>query len=76
MSVFGMNLQHGQGLPCVVESYDANYGRGVSDGRHSTASRIYACARRQIRCYSVLKVSVALVVQSCVVKSEVLRTST
>lgn len=28
---------HGEGLPRVVESYDANDGREVGDGRHCTA---------------------------------------
>ena len=50
----------------MVESYDAN------NGRHSTASRVYACARRQTRRYSVSKVSVAMMMVKVMVKSEVL----
>ena len=43
----GCDPLHGQGLPRVVESYNADDGRKADHGRHCVAFGIYTFARRQ-----------------------------
>lgn len=53
-------LHHGQGLPRVVKSNNANDGREAGNGRHCIASGFYTFARRQTRRHGLSRISAAV----------------
>lgn len=58
VSFWYVSLQ-GQGLPRVVEAYDANDGRKARDGRHCIALEVYTYARRRFCRWSSSRTFVA-----------------